>query len=145
MLQERLVEATEDQVLASGPEEISIEKARELVQFFAEVSTSLDAERFLEGFTDDCIVRYGTFPEMRGKEKFRPFVDAMMSAKMKNFFCRKELRTINGNVLGVQWENDWVDADSGKRKTGRGLEFWILRGERIARWDAVFTMADAKS
>ena len=143
MMQTELVDATDDAVVASGVSDISLAEARRLVALFADVTTSKDVERFLAGFTEDCVVQFGRFPTMRGKQQLRPFVESMFSPRLKDFVCRKTLRTLSGNVIGVTWTSDWVDANSGKRKSGRGFEFWIMRGDRIARWDAAFNSWDA--
>jgi len=142
-MQTDLVDRTDDAVIACGVSDISPAEARRLVAMFAEVTTSKDVERFLSGFTDDCVVQFGRFPTMRGKEQFRPFVASMFSPRLRDFVCRKTLRTLSGNVIGVTWMSEWIDGDSGKRKLGRGFEFWIMRDGRIARWDAAFNSWDA--
>jgi hypothetical protein len=35
-------------------------------------------------------------------------------------------------------------AKFGKRKTGLGFEFWVMRGNQIAQSDGSFTTSDAK-
>jgi hypothetical protein len=40
----------------------------------------------------------------------------------------------------VTWISEWTDTETKKRGKGRGFEFWIMRGDRIARWDAAFNM-----
>ncbi len=139
-----LPDPTDDDDLAAGASLIGLQHAKELVQHFAEVTTSKDVEAFLAGYTDDCVVQYGQFPVMHGKDALRPFVEQMFSPRLQDFVCRKILRCLSGNVLGVMWLATWTDAKSGKRKTGRGLEFWLMRGDKIARWDASFTAADAE-
>lgn len=145
MMQTQLIDATDDAVIASAASDIPLAEARRLVALFAEVTTSKDVDRFLAGFTDDCVVRFGRFPTMRGKQQLRPFVESMFSPRLTDFICRKTLRTLSGNVIGVTWISEWVDANSGKRKSGRGFEFWIMRDEQIARWDAAFNSWDASA
>jgi hypothetical protein len=82
---------------------------------------------------------------MVGKRAFKPFVQQMFSPKLQDFVCRKSLRSINANVIGGTWSAEWIDADTRKKKLGRGFEFWIMRGKQIARWDAVFNMWSASS
>jgi ketosteroid isomerase-like protein len=142
MIQTELVDHTDDTVLAAGPSGISVQEARDLVKLFAEVTTSKNVDDFLSGFTEDCVVHYGEFPVMRGKAEFRPFVEQMFSDRLQSFVCRKSLRTLNGNVIGGTWIAEWTDARTGKRKQGRGFEFWIMRGRQIARWDAAFNAWD---
>lgn len=121
---------------------MSVAEARALVKMFAEVTTSKNVEDFLGGFTDDCVVHYGEFPVMRGKAALRPFVQNMFSDRLKDFACQKTLRCLNGNVIGGTWTATWVDSKTGKKKAGRGFEFWIMDGQRIARWDAAFNSWD---
>ena len=87
MKQTELVDGTDDAVVASGVSDISLAEARRLVALFADVTTSKDVERFLGGFTDDCVVQFGHFPTMRGKQQLRPFVESMFSPRLKDFVC----------------------------------------------------------
>ena len=143
-MQIELADTTSDEMLASGAGHFTVQEARDLVALFAKVTTSKDVDEFLGGFTDDCIVQYGEFPVMKGKDEFRPFVKNMFSPKLKDFVCQKSLRTLNGNVIGGTWTAAWTDADSGKKKAGRGFEFWIMRDQKIARWDAAFNSWSVK-
>jgi hypothetical protein len=42
--------------------------------------------------------------------------------------------------LANTWDASWTDAKTGKSMLGRGTEIWILRGRRIAIWDATFNV-----
>ena len=141
-MQQELVDATGDQALEAGASVIGARRARELVRHFAEVTSSKDVEAFVAGFTDDCVVQFGRFPEMHGKAALRRFAQGMFSDRLEDFTCRKTLRSLSGNVIGVTWISEWTDAATGERKKGRGFEFWIMEGERIARWDAGFNAWD---
>ena len=143
-MQTELNDSTADDVLGTGATQFAVAEARELVAYFAKVTTSKDVDAFLAGFTDDCVVQYGEFQTVIGKKAFRPFVERMFSQKLKDFVCRKSLRSLNENVIGGTWTAEWTDADSGKRKLGRGFEFWIMRGRQIARWDAAFDFWSAQ-
>ena len=140
-----MLNQTDDADLKAGASTIGLDHAKELVQLFAEVTTSKDVEAFLAGFTDDCVVQYNQFPIMRGKAAFRPFVQEMFSPRLKDFVCRKTLRCLSGNVIGGIWDATWTDSKSGKHKSGRGFEFWHMRGDQIARWDASFTASDSEA
>jgi hypothetical protein len=54
------------------------------------------------------------------------------------FLCRKVLRSLNGPLFGVIWINHWADPETGAPRRSKGVEFWMMRGGRIARWDASF-------
>jgi ketosteroid isomerase-like protein len=137
-LQTDLLDVTDDAVLAAGATSaMPLEKARALVQMFADVTASQDTEAFLSGFTDDCVVWYPPNKPMEGKKVLREFLQ--QRSHRSDFTCTKQLRTINGNVLGVTWVSQWVDPKGGIRNERRGVEFWIMRGEQIARWDCSTT------
>jgi ketosteroid isomerase-like protein len=137
-LQLELSDTTDDAVLAHGATTtMTVEKTRALVKMFADVTASPDIEAFLSGFTDDCVVWYPPDRPMQGKPALREFLSKR--ANRSDFTCTKQLRTINGNVLGVTWVSQWVDPNAGTRHERRGVEFWIMRGEQIARWDCSTT------
>lgn len=137
-LQTDLSDATDDAVLALGATAaMPLEKARALVKMFSDVTASQDTEAFLSGFTDDCVVWYPPGKAMHGKAALREFLSKR--GHRNEFTCTKELRTLNGNVLGVTWVSRWVDPDEGRHHERRGVEFWIVRGEQIARWDCSTT------
>jgi uncharacterized protein (TIGR02246 family) len=134
VLQTDQSDATTTEVLERLPTTVmSVQEARALVQAFAEATSKQDVEVFLAGFTDDCIVWYPPAPIMHGKRAFRTFLESRQPRK--NLVVEKQLRTLNGNVLGVTWNSRWIDPDDGSRHERRGVEFWILRGKQIARWD----------
>jgi len=138
-MQEKLVDHTEDAVLAAGASVLSVEEARAIVQTVSDVSTRQNLEEFLAGFTEDCVVRFNDHPEIWGREALRAFITARRaSLNRQNFFCEKRLRCLSGNVLGCSWHTRWTDPTTGKAMEGRGLEFWILRDGKIARWDGSF-------
>lgn len=98
-----------------------------------------DVAAMLEGFTDDCIVRFAEQPELVGKPALEAFLRARM-ARQKDYRLRKTLRAVDGNIVGVEWKGWWTDARTGVAMEGKGLEFWTLRGGLIAIWDAGFNV-----
>ena len=79
---------------------------------------------------------------MEGKDQLSSFTENMFSSRYQNFTCRKALRSLSGNIIGGTWIAEWTDSKSGKKKMGRGFEFWIMRDQKIARWDAAFNAWD---
>jgi ketosteroid isomerase-like protein len=138
-----LTGVTDDADLEGGPSVFSVDHAKTLVALFARTTTNRDLEGFLAGFTDDCIVQYPPSPTVYGKAALRPMIQAFMTADREQFVCEKRLRSISGNVLGVIWINRWLERKTGKRKITKGVEFWTMRGNQIARWDASSTTWDA--
>jgi hypothetical protein len=126
---------TDDAVLESGATVYTVAQARAIVKHMAEVTTTKDPEAFANGHTEDCIVGFIRGPMLRGRRELRDFMASRFGPDRVDYVCEKTLRTLNGNVFGVQWENRWTDRDTGKKIRTRGIEFWIMRGEQVARWD----------
>jgi len=99
-------------------------------------------DALVDGFTHDCVVRFGTVPEFRGRERLREFFTAR-SAKQKNYRLRKQLRSLEGDTITNVWDGDWQDAASGAQMKGFGVEVWKMRGGKIAVWEAAFNIARA--
>ncbi|MBV9359788.1 MAG: nuclear transport factor 2 family protein [Betaproteobacteria bacterium] len=140
-----MTDGTDDAVLVSGATVFSVEEARKLVAWFAEVTTARRVDEFLSGFTEDCVVQYGGMKPLAGRSALRPLARQLLGPRYKDLLCQKALRSLNGNVIGASWISEWTDAETGERRSGRGLEFWILRGRQIARWDAAFVAANEKA
>jgi len=133
-LQTDLVDGTRTEVLEQLPTTVmTVQEARALVQEFAEATAKQNVDVFLSGFTDDCVVWYPPAPIMHGKPSFRKFLEARQPRM--DLVVEKQLRTLNGNVLGVTWNSRWIDPNDGSKHERRGVEFWILRDRQIARWD----------
>lgn len=126
---------TDDAVLESGATLYSVAEAREIVRRVAVVSARMDADAFSEGFTEDCVVCFVQGPPLVGRQAVRDYIASRHGPSRGGNTCEKTLRTLNGNVFGVQWTNTWSDPVTGRRTRTRGTEFWIMRGDRIARWD----------
>jgi nuclear transport factor 2 (NTF2) superfamily protein len=139
MVQPELTDYTDESALNAGSAVISVEKAKALVALFARVTTSRDAQTFAQGFTEDCVVRFNN-KELRGRDQVRDFMASSFSRLSDSYKCEKTLRSISGNVLGVTWLDTWKDPKTKELMKGRGSEFWIMRGDQIARWDAAYGM-----
>lgn len=134
--------ATPDEALALGAREYPLAEAKAIVQFFAEVSTSLDLDRFLTGFTPDCVVSFNEHADITGHAALRDFMAprfAYFGRPGANYLCRKVLRALNGPLFGVVWVNHWREPDTGREMRSKGVEYWLMDSGRITRWDASFT------
>jgi nuclear transport factor 2 (NTF2) superfamily protein len=134
MSQSTLDESTDDSTLNAGTTIISVEKARALVELFAKVTTTRNADAVANGFTEDCIGRFNC-TELRGREAIRAFFADRLPRFPDSYRCEKTLRSINGNVVGVTWHSTWKDPVTKKPMEGRGTEFWVMRGDQVARWE----------
>ncbi len=120
----------------------SIEEARALVRHVQSLFMPWNVEALAEGFTEDCIVRFGNVPEFRGREAVRAFFRTR-SARQKNYRLTKELRALDGDIITNIWNGAWQDAETGVAMKGFGVEVWRMRGGKIAVWEAAFNVARA--
>lgn len=124
---------------AAAVDALSFERARQIVKQVETLFAKADIAGIMQGFTPDAVARFGDFPEMRGREAIERFIKARF-ARQKNYRLEKHLRVVMGNVIGNDWDGRWEDATTGKKMRGRGMEFWEMRGDQIAVWDAVFNV-----
>ncbi len=114
-------------------------EARELVQAVEDAFNAADLTAIAGGFTEDAVTRFADFPEMHGREATMRFLTARF-ARTAGYRLTKKLQVLTGNRLANTWDASWTDARTGKLMLGRGTEIWILRGRRIAVWDATFNV-----
>jgi len=129
----------------------TIEEARAFVRHVESLFMPWNLEALADGFTEDCIIRFGNVPEFHGRAAVRAFF-AARSAKQRNYRLVKEFRSLMGDAITNIWNGTWEDAESGATMKGFGVEVWVMRDGRIAIWEAAFnvvradqaiTMADA--
>ncbi|MGH7880751.1 MAG: nuclear transport factor 2 family protein [Candidatus Binataceae bacterium] len=116
--------------------------ARALVSHVESLFMPWNIDALVDGFTEDCVVRFGTVPEFRGRERLREFFTAR-SARQKNYHLRKEFRSLSGDTLTNIWNGEWQDAATGAAMKGFGVEVWVMRGGKIAVWEAAFNVGRA--
>ena len=118
------------------------EEARALVKHVESLFMPWNIDALVAGFTEDCVVRFGTVPEFRGRERLREFFTAR-SAKQKNYRLRKQFRSLMGDTLTNIWDGEWEDTATGAPMKGFGVEVWVMREGKIAVWEAAFNVARA--
>ena len=99
-------------------------------------------DALVDGFTEDCVVRFGTVAEFHGRDKLRAFFTAR-SAKQKNYRLTKQFRSLVNDTIANVWNGEWQDAGSGVAMKGFGVEIWVMRGGKIAVWEAAFNISRA--
>jgi nuclear transport factor 2 (NTF2) superfamily protein len=99
----------------------------------------VDIDALVNGFTQDCVVRFAEQPEFRGRRALRALFTARLS-RQRDYRLRKTLMALDGNVLANVWDGTWEDSRTGKPMVGRGLEVWKMRDGMIAEWDAAFNV-----
>ena len=117
----------------------TIEEARALVKRVEALFMPWNIDALVDGFTEDCVIRFGTVGELRGRDALRAFFTSR-SRRQKNYRLTKELRSLSGDRLTNVWHGAWEDAETGAAMNGFGIEVWTLREGRIALWEAAFNV-----
>jgi nuclear transport factor 2 (NTF2) superfamily protein len=120
----------------------TIEEARAFVAHVESLFMPWNIEALVAGFTEDCVVRFGTVPEVRGRAALRDFF-AARNARQKNYRLDKQFRALMGDIIANVWSGEWEDADTGTPMRGYGVETWVMRDGEIAVWEAAFNVARA--
>jgi len=120
----------------------TMEEARAFVKNVESLFMPWNIDALVDGFTDDCVVRFGTVPEFRGRAALRAFFTAR-SAKQKGYRLQKQIRTLINDTMTNVWEGEWEDADSSLAMRGFGVEIWVMRDGKIAIWEAAFNVGRA--
>jgi nuclear transport factor 2 (NTF2) superfamily protein len=120
----------------------TVEEAKAIVKHVESLFLPWNVDALVEGFTDDCVIRFGTVPEFRGLERLREFFTTR-SKRQKNYRLRKELRSLSGDIIANVWSGEWEDAESGVKMKGFGVETWLMRDGKVAVWEAAFNVSRA--
>ena len=120
----------------------TIEQAQAFVAHVQSLFMPWNIDALVDGFTDDCVVRFGVIPELRGHDALRKFFTAR-SARQKGYRLNKRFCTLMGDLMSNVWDGEWEDADTGQAMKGFGVEVWTMRDGKIALWEASFSAAPA--
>jgi nuclear transport factor 2 (NTF2) superfamily protein len=120
----------------------TMEEALKLVKHVESLFMPWNIPALADGFTEDCVVRFGNVPEFRGREAVRAFFTAR-SAKQRNYRLTKQLRSLAGDMLTNVWNGTWEDAETGAPMKGFGIEVWVMQDGKIAVWEAAFNVGRA--
>lgn len=120
----------------------TVEEAKALVKHVESLFMPWNIDALVAGFTDDCVVRFGTLPEFSGRQALRAFFTAR-SSKQEGYRLKKTFRTLTNDTVTNVWEGDWQDAESGAAMRGFGVELWVMRDGKIAIWEAAFNVGRA--
>jgi nuclear transport factor 2 (NTF2) superfamily protein len=111
----------------------TIEEARAFVAHAESLFMPWNIEGLLDGFTEDCVVRFGDMPEFRGKSALEKLFRSRAERQI-GYRLKKELRALAGDIIANYWEGEWRDAATGKTMAGRGVEIWVMRDGKVAVW-----------
>ena len=117
------------------------ERAEELVAAAEKAFADADVASIVAGYTDDVVIRFADLPEMRGKDAAEAFMRARF-ARQRDYRLTKRLRALDGDVIGNVWDGTWTDAQTGRKMQGFGTEFWTMRDDKIAMWEATFNVGE---
>jgi nuclear transport factor 2 (NTF2) superfamily protein len=120
----------------------TIEEARAFVRYVESLFMPWNIDALVNGFTEDCVVRFGTVPEFKGRDALRKFFMAR-SARQKAYRLNKQFRTLMHDVMANVWDGEWEDATTGRRMKGFGVELWTMRDGKIAIWESAFNTGPA--
>ena len=118
------------------------DEARALVAHVESLFMPWNIDALVDGFTGDCVVRFGIVPEFSGRQRLREFF-VMRSAKQRNYRLRKQFRALYRDTVTNIWDGEWEDAETGEKMKGFGVEVWLMRDGKIAVWEAAFNVARA--
>ena len=123
----------------TGPNPQTIEEARAFVAHVQSLFMPWNIPGLLDGFTDDCVIKFGDLPEFRGKAELEKLF-RNRSERQKDYRLRKELRSLSGDLIANYWEGEWEDRATGRKMAGRGVEVWRMRDGKVAVWEAAFNV-----
>src|SRR5262245_39075972 len=98
----------------------TIEEAKAFVAHVQSLFMPWNIDGLVAGFTEDCVVRFGTIPEFRGHEALRKFFTAR-SVRQKGYRLNKRFCTLMGDLMSNVWDGEWEDADTGQKMKGFGV------------------------
>ena len=116
---------------------MSVEEVQAMLAGIVEAFDRQDVERLAAGWTEDIVIRFADFPEIRGKEAAKQWL-ASRFARQKGYALVKSFQAVCGDIVGDSWTGAWTDAVTGKKMRGKGMEFLTMRSRKIAVWEAVF-------
>ena len=119
----------------------TVEEARAFVKTVESLFMPWNVEGILDGFTDDCVIRFGDLPEFRGRAELEKFFRSR-SSRQQGYRLRKDFRALMNDSIANHWEGEWEDSQSGKKMQGRGVEIWVMRDGKIAIWEAAFNVKE---
>ena len=118
------------------------EEARTFVKHVESLFMPWNIDALVDGFTEDCVVRFGTLAEFRGREALRAFFTGR-SRKQKNYRLTKQFRALMDDTIVNVWDGAWEDAETGVAMQGFGVEVWRMQDGKIATWEAAFNVGRA--
>src|ERR1700691_4192102 len=89
-------------------------EARAFVAHVEQLFMPWNIDALLAVFTDDCVVKFGDLPELKGKAALAKLFRSRME-RQKNYPLKKDVRTLAGDIIANYWEGWWEDRLSGAK------------------------------
>ena len=105
----------------------TVEACKAFVAHVESLFMPWNVDALVNGFTEDCVVRFGMIPEFRGREALRAFFLAR-STRQKGYRLKKQFRTLMNDIITNIWDGEWEDA-----ATGRRIRPGLIRRRSVAR------------
>ena len=119
---------------------VSLEEAEQMMKANERNFGAKDILTIMNGYTDNVVVKFGDFPEIRGKSDLEAFLRARF-ARMQNYKLTKTIDAVSGNMIVNSWDGQWTDAKTSKKMQGRGIEVWSVTSEnKCDFWSAAFNV-----
>lgn len=122
---------------AAVPACMSVAEIKAMLAGIVEAFHAQDVERLAAGWTEDIVIRFADFPEIRGKQAAKEWL-AYRFKRQQDYHLVKEFQAVTGDIVGDSWTGAWTDAQTGCKMQGKGMEFLTMAGSKIAVWEAVF-------
>lgn len=115
----------------------TLAEAEALVRHVVSLFMPWDVDGLVDGFTPDCVVRFGALDEFRGHDRLRAFFETRRR-QQPDYVLQKQVRALMNDTITNQWQGTWRDGNTGKARNVIGFETWQMRDGRIAVWEAAF-------
>src|ERR1700730_13721837 len=86
----------------------TVEEACAFVAHVESLFMPWNIDALLAGFTDDCVVKFGDLPELRGKAALEKLFRSRME-RQKDYRLVKEFRALMGDTFRSYWAGWWEE------------------------------------
>jgi len=117
----------------------TVEEAEALVKHVESLFMPWNIDALVGGFTDDCVVRFGTVPEFRGRETLRAFFTSR-SGKQRGYRLKKNFRWIcaTSQACPMRFLRRRLSRHSIATSTASFRLLKGMAGKFLSSWETVF-------
>lgn len=118
----------------------------EALAYIAEATSNYhkrDVDAIVSAYADDIVIRYASFPEIRGIPAAREWLTKRFD-RQKNYRLDKRAVNVMNNIIGASWEGWWDDAATGKAMQCQACEFVTINpAGKISNWYVAMSVWEA--